>query len=202
MKPATLVICEHCDSVYRRAPLQRGQIARCAACGGELYRNRPVDFGAMLALAMAGLIVLLIANAYPLMRVELAGVSREATLWQIVLLTFDTRIGAIAVLSAVTIFFFPLLQILMYLYVLLPLQLGRVPPAFIGAMHALRQMQPWSMVEVFVLGALVSVVKLAGVATVTPEIGLWGFGILTILLTALDSFDLRELWNRAAELGA
>lgn len=202
MNTTTLVICENCDSVYQRAALRPGEIANCSECGAELYRNRRFDLDVMLALAIAGLIVLVIANAYPLMDVELGGISSEATLWKIILITFDSNVGAIAVISAVTIFFFPLLQIGFYLYVLLPLRLGHVPPAFAGAMHALRQMQPWSMVEVFVLGLLVSVVKLAGVASVTPEIGLWGFGVLTVLLTALDSFSLHELWDRAVELGA
>lgn len=201
MDTTALVICEHCDSVYRRMPLHHGQTACCTQCGAVLYSNRSLDLDAMLALAVAALIVLLIANAYPLMQVELGGITRETTLWNIILITFDSRVGLIAVVSALSIFFFPLLQIALYLYVLLPLRLGHVPPAFAGAMHALRQMQPWSMVEVFVLGALVSVVKLAGVATVSAETGLWGFGVLTLLITALGGFDLRELWDRAAELG-
>ena len=202
MNTMSLVICEHCDSVFQRAPLHEGEIASCTQCGAELYRNRRFDLDVMLALAMASLIVLLIANANPLMDVQLGGIDSEATLWKIILITFDSNVGPIAIISAVSIFFFPLLQIGLYLYVLIPLRTGYVPPAFAGAMHALRQMQPWSMVEVFVLGLLVSVVKLAGVASVTPEIGLWGFAALTCLLTALDGFNLHELWERAAELGA
>ena len=59
-----------------------------------------------------------------------------------------------------------------------------------------------AMASTFVLGLLVSVVKLSAVAAVTLDVGLWGFGALTILLTALSSFDLHELWQRATELGA
>jgi paraquat-inducible protein A len=99
-------------------------------------------------------------------------------------------------------FFFPLIQILLFAYVLIPLRAGRKPQAFIGAMHALRQLRPWSMVEVFMLGAVVSVVKLTAVADVAPQVGLWGFAVLTLLLTLLGSFDLHELWDQAAELDA
>lgn len=202
MDPTTLVICEHCDSVYERAALRRGQIADCSRCGCELYRNNHFDLDVMLALALASLFVLLIANLYPLMEVEIGGTGSEATLWKIILITAESKVGVIAVITAACLFFFPLLQTALYLYVLIPLLRGRVPPAFAGAMHALRQMQPWSMVEVFVLGLLVSVVKLSAVAAVTLDVGLWGFGALTILLTALSSFDLHELWQRATELGA
>jgi len=67
------------------------------------------------------------------------------------------------------------------------------------SMHVLRAMQPWSMVEVFVLGVLVAVVKLAGMAEVTPQLGMWGFALLTVLLTLLNSFDLHQLWDIAQE---
>jgi paraquat-inducible protein A len=72
--------------------------------------------------------------------------------------------------------------------------------AFIGVMHALRLMQPWTMVEVFVLGLLVAVVKLGGMATATPETGMWAFAVLTFLLTRLNSRDLGELWECAERI--
>jgi paraquat-inducible protein A len=98
------------------------------------------------------------------------------------------------------VFCFPLLQICLYIYVLFPLRRRRIPVAFIGVMHALRQMQLWTMVEVFVLGMLVAVVKLGDEASSTPEIGMWAFAVLTLLLTLLNSGDLEQLWDRAAEI--
>jgi uncharacterized paraquat-inducible protein A len=54
------------------------------------------------------------------------------------------------------------------------------------------------MIEVFLLGLLVAMVKLASMATVIPGIALWAFGALTIALTATLSFDPRRLWARGA----
>jgi paraquat-inducible protein A len=202
MNPASLVICRHCDAVYSRLSLRRGETASCLQCGGALYNNRQLDIDTMLALTIAGAILFVIANLYPIVRLDAQGSTSQTTLWNTILFTLDSNVGAIAVLAAATAFFFPLIQIILFAYVLIPLRLGRRPPAFIGAMHAIRQMQPWSMVEVFMLGALVSVVKLSIVAEVTPEIGLWAFAVLTLLLTALGSFDLREFWDQVAERGA
>ncbi|MGH8506404.1 MAG: paraquat-inducible protein A [Stenotrophobium sp.] len=200
MPSAPLVICEHCDSVYQRQVLKPGEAARCQRCGSVLYRHGRHDLDSMLALTLASLIVFLIANAYPIMRLDLAGIENDTTLWHAILTSYDSGVGAIAIAAAVCVFIFPLMQIGLFLYVLLPLRMGRVPRAFIGAMHALRQMQPWSMVEVFMLGTLVSVVKLSVVAEVTPETGFWGFVALACLLTALINFDLRLLWDRAEAL--
>jgi paraquat-inducible protein A len=200
--PANLVICEYCDAVHTRSPLQRREIAHCQHCGSELYRHSHLDLGVMMALTVASTIMFVIANCYPIVALNMQGLSSQATLWETLLFTLDSNVGAIAVLAAGSAFFFPLIQILLFAYVLIPLRAGRRPAAFIGAMHALRQLRPWSMVEVFMLGAVVSVVKLTAVADVAPQIGLWGFAALTLLLTALSSFDLHELWECAAEIEA
>ena len=202
LNPANLVICEYCDAVYDRTPLQRSEKAHCQRCGAALYKSTLADINVMLALTLASAILFVIANSYPIVEINMSGLSNQATLWDTILFTLDTKVGAIAVLAAASAFFFPLIQILLFAYVLIPLRVGRKPPAFIGAMHALCEMQPWSMVEVFMLGAVVSVIKLTAVATVSAQIGLWGFAILTLLLTALNSFDLHELWDQSVEPNA
>ncbi len=200
LNPASLVICEFCDAVYTRMPLQPRETARCQHCGSELYRHPRVDIDMMLALTVASAIMFVIANCYSIVELDMQGLSNKATLWDTLLFTLDSNVGAIAVLAAASAFFFPLIQIVLFAYVLIPLRAGRKPFAFVGAMHALRQLQPWSMVEVFMLGAVVAVIKLTAVSAVTPQLGLWGFAMLTLLLTALSSFDLRELWDQAADL--
>jgi paraquat-inducible protein A len=194
-----IIICEHCDTVHRRQPLRAREAARCVRCGAELYRDRRFDVEAMLALTLTSLIVFVIANAYPIVAIELHGERSQATLVRAVLAAYDAGIGPVAIAAALMVFLFPLMQIALFLYVLLPLRRGRVPRRFAEAMHLLQQVGPWSMVEVFMLGILVAVVKLTALVSVTPQPGLWGFAVLTCVLTALNSFDLRELWARAME---
>lgn len=200
MRSSRFAVCEHCDAVHARRALRRGEIAQCTRCGGELYRNRPSDLQWMLALTLASGIVFVIANCYPIVTMELKGVPSHTTLWGAIRATWDTGVGPISVLAALTVFFFPLAQILLFAYVLGALLRRRVPAGFIDAMHALRLMRPWSMVEVFVLGILVSVVKIAGMASIQLEVGIFAFGVLTLMLTAINAFDLHALWDVAAEV--
>lgn len=202
LNTADLVICKYCDAVHARAPLRRRETAYCQQCGSELYRNARLDLDVMTALTAAAAIMFVIANCFPIVALDMQGLENKTTLWETILFTLDSNVGAIAFLAAGSAFFFPLIQILLFAYVLIPLRAGRKPHAFIGAMHALRQLRPWSMVEVFMLGAVVSVVKLTAVADVDPQVGLWGFAVLTLLLTLLGSFDLHELWDQAAEFDA
>jgi paraquat-inducible protein A len=202
MSFADPIVCEQCDWVQQRVPCPRHASVRCGRCGYVLYRDNQRSLDTMLALTAASLVVFLIANLRPLLELEISGKHSTITLWQMILTTSDSNVAVIAVPAALCVFFFPLLQISLYAYVLVPLARGRVPVAFAGAMHGLRQMQPWIMVEVFLLGLLVSVVKLSVLATATPRAGMLGFAVLTGLLTALSAADLRWLWSLADGLQA
>jgi paraquat-inducible protein A len=53
------------------------------------------------------------------------------------------------------------------------------------------------MIEVFMLGIIVSLVKLAHLASVIPGIGLWGFAALMLgSIAAAASYDPHDLWTR------
>jgi paraquat-inducible protein A len=53
------------------------------------------------------------------------------------------------------------------------------------------------MLEVFLLGALVSLLKLGKLATLTLGISFWAYvGLIICLTAALSSIDYRELWTR------
>jgi paraquat-inducible protein A len=195
MTAPAAIICEHCDTVHRREPVDGKAVAECVRCGGTLYRGGGANLDAMLALSVAGLFVLIISNAYPIVTLDARGQRTDATLWKAVVLAQEGGVGGVALVAATTVFLFPLLQLGLYVWLLVPLRHGLAAPGFVGAMHALRLIRPWSMVEVFFISVLVSVVKLSGMAAVSVGPGLWGFAALTLLLTALGSFDLRELWE-------
>lgn len=194
-----LVICEQCDTVHSRLKLPRGAKACCHRCGQELYRNKQSNLDTLLALAIATLIVFFIANLYPIVEMQLGGETTRTTLWGAVIAAYEAGIGFVALLSVAMVFFFPLTLIVATLYVLLPLRLNQPVVGFRQAMHLLHHMRPWSMVEVFMLGVIVAIVKMSSDADVKPDVGLWGFAILTILMAWLNSFDLHELWDLHSE---
>jgi len=62
-------------------------------------------------------------------------------------------------------------------------------------LRLMQMVRPWGMVEVFLLGVLVALVKLSNMANVLPGVALWSFAALTILLTVVVSFNPRYLWH-------
>ena len=86
------------------------------------------------------------------------------------------------------------------LWLLAPLAAGRRPVGFVPAMHALRWATRWSMVEVFLLGALIATVRSAGIASAVVGPGIFSYAVLTVLLAVEQAAGLRRLWRLGAEL--
>ncbi|NID05311.1 paraquat-inducible protein A [Luteibacter jiangsuensis] len=197
-----LIVCEHCDSVYRRRSLARGEVADCVVCGAVLDRHQWLGVDAQFALIFAALIVFVIANVSPIVTLGLSGMKAATTLWGAVIAMWNDGAQIVAFLSAMTLFFFPLGQILIFGWVLWFARKGIRAPGFPLAMSALVRVKPWSMIEVFMLGTLVAVVKAHTYFDVVPGAGIWAFGFLTLLVTVFSSLDPRELWDLTAEAEA
>jgi paraquat-inducible protein A len=190
-----LIACEHCDAIYRRPVLAVGEAARCETCAAPLYRHARLDIDGWLALTVTALVVYVLANACPLIQVSFRGLHNEATLWRSAMALASGPITLIAVPAALTVIAVPLLQMLLLAWVLLHARKGRRAPGFRMAMKALVRLRPWSMLEVALIGILVSVIKLAGFLHVIPGVGLWSIGVLTVLLALIAGPDTRLLWE-------
>ncbi|MEL7937077.1 paraquat-inducible protein A [Pseudomonas delhiensis] len=191
-----LIICEYCDAVYERAPLQRHQRALCVRCGGVLQRHTALTVQQRLALSLTGAVLLAFANAYPVMTISMKGLSNSATLWDSVLVLSSGSITFIALVVALAIIIAPVLQVTLLTWVL-GFALGRRrAPGFALCMRALEGLRPWSMLEVCLLGAMVAVIKLAGLLEVIPGIGLVALAALSVLLIAIAGRDIRDLWEQ------
>lgn len=196
-----LIACEHCGAIFRRHTLQRGERALCARCGTTLWRFSSITLSGWLALSLAALICFAVANAYPVVGMSVAGMTREAAMLDAVTMTWNQGYYATAVMSGLSGFLLPLCQLLLLLWILAPLALGRLPWGFDTAVRVYGFLRPWSMISVFLLGVLVAVVKLAGMASVSLEPGLFAFGALTVLLTLLDRLSPHALWRFAEHEG-
>lgn len=193
---ATLLICEHCDTVYRRRPLAWGEVARCARCHAELERHQRIGLDAMLALVVTVMVVFVQANVWPIITLGLNGKHIHSTLWGIILMMWKEHSQVVAVLAAATLFFFPLCKMLILGWLLVYGRKGRRAPGFTPLMVVLHYISPWTMSEVFVLGVLVSIVKAHLYFDVTPDAGAFAYAALALLITVFSGIDLRQLWDK------
>lgn len=194
--PADLVACHECDLLQTEPALLPGQTARCVRCDAFLARNPPDSLDRTLALTLTALVLYVIANAWPLVGLDMQGRVVAVTLFEAVQVLWRDGMMPVAALVFGTAILFPLLELVMILLVLVPLRLGRVTPRMAPFFRLVRSLKPWGMVEVFLLGMLVSLVKLSHLATVILGTAFWATAALILALTfAGRAFDTRLLWQ-------
>lgn len=191
---APLAACPECDRLHARTPLQPGETARCVRCGAVLYRAPRWRPDQMLAVVVAALITFVVANAFPILEVHVQGSVTRATLPGSVAALWTEGRELVAAMVFATTWLFPLFDLLAMAALLTAVVGGRRPAFHAPLLRLLQSVRPWGMVEVLMLGVLVSLVKLSHLARVVPGVALWAFLVLTLLLVAVLSFDLRSLW--------
>lgn len=189
-----LIACDYCDAVYLRVELGHDERAVCLRCGCELYRASTRAFRHLLPLTLATLPLFLISNWYPIIEMDLKGMRTQTTLFGAVQALYGDGMGLVAVVVFATTILVPVSEMLMMLYLLVPMRRGRLPAGFKPVVRAIVHTRPWGMIEVFMIGILVSLVKLTSTASVLPGIALWSFAALVFVLAAILAFDPRDFW--------
>ncbi len=197
-----LLVCDHCDTAQKRGKILHGVAPHCVRCDHELYIPKAPRTDKMLALSLTGLIAFTLSNVYPVVSLSAHGQERSATLLAAVGAAADQDAIVVAVIAALAAFAVPLTELCLYVWILMALREGRNPASFRTAIHALRGIRHWSIVEVFLLAVVVSAVKLGDVATVTPGVGVFALFALVVCIAALRTFDLRDLWAQTSEPAA
>ena len=165
--------CHECDLLHQLGDVPIGGVARCSRCGYALYRPKRDSFNRTLALAVAGVILYLIANTYPFLGFKIGSQIRETTLATGIYQLYLQGMVPIATLVLFTVVIVPAIHLMSMLYILIPLNRQRVPRHLARVYRVILFLKPWGMVEIFMLGILVSVVKLAKMATIVPVVALF-----------------------------
>jgi len=200
MRTNSLIACHQCDLLHHVQPLKHGSVAQCMRCGAVLYRRKKNSLNRTLSLTTAGLILFVVANTYPFLAMKSEGLVQETTLIAGVKELYAQNMWGLAALVLLTTFLTPFIQLSGMLYVLLPLKFNRLPWRLPFIFRFLQSIQPWGMMEVFMLGILVAIVKLAKMASIIPGIALYSFAApILVLAGAMASMDPNIVWDRLGE---
>ncbi len=193
-----LTACHACDAIHLVDEVDAAHSAKCVRCGAMLYKVRPYGPDVSLALAVTGLILFALSNAFPLLTFALEGRTQTNTLMSGVLEFWSVGYWDLAALVFATAIFFPFLYISSVLYVLLPLRYGIKPWGVAYIFRFASSLKPWAMMEVFLLGVIVGFVKLMDMADMTVEIGLYCFCCLILVNAGIATMlDSRAVWHHA-----
>lgn len=194
MPDNTQVACHECDLPVTLPDDASGKLL-CPRCGCLLAKFSR-DSQALLAVSFTALILLLMANAFPFMAFSIQGQYQAITLLQSVFELWEQDYKSLAIMVLIFILLAPLLFLSGLISVLLPLQLRRRNRFTVFILRWLFRITHWSMVEVFLIGVLVSLIKIAAMADVIPGISFWAYILFSIAVTyVLSQVDRVQLWR-------
>ena len=193
----TLMACHDCDLIQRLPHISDTGTVKCVRCGAVLHHKKRNSIERTLALTLAGIVLFILANSFPFLAFKLEAQVRQTTLLTGIQELHAGGMSIIAVVVLLTTVLVPFAQMICMLYILLPLKLNLIPKGLPGILRFIRLLQPWSMMEVFMLGILVSVVKLAKMAKIVPGVALYSFLALIFVLAAMTaSLDTHLIWEK------
>lgn len=177
--------------------LDEGEKAICPRCIAVLLTRGRNSLHRTAAFAMASAILFGVANAFPFMSLRAGFRESQMRLWQSATGLAEQSYPYLGAAVSLFIIGAPALLIVGLLYVVLPLLWNRRLPGAVPLCRWVFRARRWSMLEVFLLGALVSLLKLGKLATLDLGISFWAFVALIVSLTAaLGSIHPTELWRR------
>jgi paraquat-inducible protein A len=191
-----IVACETCGLVQSVGVVPEGSVAHCARCRFKLFARQPDSRTRTMAFSLAALFLYFPSNIYPLITTEYHGLHSETTIFQGIKALFTHEQYFIGSLVFCTSILSPALKIIGLLFI--PLTVGRPrwkrPRTW--AYKIIRVIDPWNMLEVFLLAIAVSMIEMGRVATVRPGAGVFSFAaVVALTLMATLSFDPRLLWD-------
>jgi len=182
-----LSICHDCDVVLMIPELERYERAHCPRCAAHLDQGGTESINRLLPLTITGFILIVLANLFPLITMNANGQIVDSSLLSATVALWIGEQRFLSILVFVTTFLTPLVQLLTYAWLLVPMNSGKIWPLSDSVLRLSHHSVPWNMMEIFLLGFIIAVVKLGEDALIIPGPSLYAFVALIVLMTILNS---------------
>lgn len=192
--------CPHCDLLLRKVEAPPGTSILCPRCGFRLSRNNLRSLDKTLALSSTGLLLYLPAILMPLITLQKLGMSEKASVIDTIVKLFSDGyifVSFMVLLSAVVL---PLCLLGLIFTVSLRLKTGVGSPALARLFRRYVHLEEWAMLEVYLLGILVTVFKMAGSTDIVYDRGFYLFMALVFVTLGITVVLDKSLFWRMLDV--
>lgn len=197
---AGLISCHFCSTlskIPKNTNLKKSEVV-CPCCKSNIHSRKPDSINRTWALLIAALILYIPANTLPIMTFTLWGDGQPDTILSGVIHLMDGGMWPLALLIFIASIFIPVLKLIILTMLMISIHLkARWKPKDRTVLYRITEfVGRWSMVDVFVIGILVTLVQFGNSANVTPGLGSLSFAAVVILtMFAARAFDPRLIWD-------
>ncbi|MFK7859512.1 MAG: paraquat-inducible protein A [Granulosicoccus sp.] len=185
-----LVACPGCDVLHHKRQLQPGEFARCERCNDVIQTCKPHTVDRTLAATLAALTLLLLSLFTPFLSLSRAGIESSISLLDAVQSLWESQMRWLGLTTLALIVLLPLGRLLLMGFVLVRLRLKRkVRRSMRIAFRWALKLEPWAMADIFMVGVVVSLVKISTLANLSVGIAFWALlalvGVSWLISSAL-----------------
>jgi paraquat-inducible protein A len=191
------MLCHECHLRVKLPSLTHKQAAVCPRCGLQLTVYHHHASQRIIALATTSLIFLLASLPFEFLSFSTSGrytsIDILGGLWVLV----EKDYALLALVQVLAILILPAFVLFSLLYLLVPLSLGFRPTKAEWVIKTLFNLLPWTMAEIFLIGVLVSLIKILSMADIGLGLSFYAYLFFTIFMTItllyVDKYQLKLL---------
>ncbi|MFM2484468.1 PqiA/YebS family transporter subunit [Celerinatantimonas yamalensis] len=191
-----LMVCECCDWINSLPVMHPGEKALCARCGHTLtviYSHWPER---ILSLSVAALVMFLMAIYFPLIGFSSHGIEQSIHLFDMISVLMSHHFLGLSIIILLLLVILPVSFLLSIIYIAIAGVTGWPLLAKRLAARWLVVVQPWLMVDVFLIGVLVALIKLHSMASIQLGLSFWAYcGFVILFVIVMGLVDNRQLWR-------
>jgi paraquat-inducible protein A len=179
--------------------LSHKQAAVCPRCGLQLTVYHRNASQRIIALATTSLIFLLASLPFKFLSFSVSGQYQSIDILGSLWILVEKDYGLLALIQAIAVLILPACVLVSLLYLLVPLSMGFRPAKAKWVIKMLFKLLPWTMAEIFLIGVLVSLIKIVSMADIGLGLSFYAYLLFTISMTItflhVDKYQLNLLFN-------
>ena len=191
------LLCQECHNRVKLPVLTHKQAETCPRCGLQLTVYHHNASQRIIALAITSLIFLLASLPFEFLSFSANGQSQSIDMIGGLWILVDLNYGLLAFVEAIAVLILPAFVLISLLYLLVPLSLGLQPQKSQWVLKTLFKLLPWTMAEIFLIGVLVSLVKIISMADIGIGLSFYAYLFFTLFMTItllyVDKHQLQQI---------
>ena len=196
MNTSHLSACSYCGCLLEDNELPEDHASRCPRCGTVADRSVRYSLQKSFALSLAGLILFIPAVFMPIMTFSVAGMQGTGNVIDAIVGLFASRYFFVGFMVLLVSLVFPFVKLGLLFITSFSLLLRQASRPIVFLFRLYKRLSEWGMVEVYMLGILVSIIKMHQMARIDYDTGFFCFSALVVLTVWSSAVvDEKLFWN-------